>query len=126
MYSLFCLATYTRLGILPLNELVKTQISLYFFASPTAQVEEYLKEVNKGHDDGAILLDDADISLGDLSFPGDNVSQDANTSSGASDPAIAFGMPSFTGQDDSAFMNSQLMGLGMSEALPPYEMIEEL
>ncbi|EGR46633.1 uncharacterized protein TRIREDRAFT_66047, partial [Trichoderma reesei QM6a] len=92
----------------------------------TAQVEEYLKEVNKGHDDGAILLDDADISLGDFSFPGDNVSQDANTSSGASDPAMVFDMPNFTSQDAGAFINSQLMGLGMSEALPPYEMIEEL
>jgi hypothetical protein len=122
----FCHPTYTRLGIIPLNELVKTQISLCVFASPTAQVEEYLKEVNKGHDDGAILLDDADISLGDFSFPGDNVSQDANTSSGASDPAMVFDMPNFTSQDAGAFINSQLMGLGMSEALPPYEMIEEL
>ena len=89
-------------------------------------MEEYLKEVNKGHNDGAILLDDADISLGDFSFPGDNVSQDAHTSSGASDPAMSFDIPNFTSQDGSAFMNSQLMGLGMSETLPPFEMIEEL
>lgn len=95
--------------------------------SLTAQVEEYLKEVNKGNDDGAILLDDADISLGDFTFAPDNISQDANTSSGASDPAMSFDIPNFTSQEGSAFnMNNQLMGLGMSEALPPFEMIEEL
>ncbi|EHK17060.1 uncharacterized protein TRIVIDRAFT_112751, partial [Trichoderma virens Gv29-8] len=92
----------------------------------TAQVEEYLKEVNKGNDDGAILLDDADISLGDFTFSADNVSQDANTSSSASDPTVSFEMPNFTSQEGSTFMNNQLMGLGMSEALPPFEMIEEL
>ncbi|UKZ81244.1 hypothetical protein TrVFT333_009016 [Trichoderma virens FT-333] len=91
-----------------------------------AQVEEYLKEVNKGNDDGAILLDDADISLGDFTFSADNVSQDANTSSSASDPTVSFEMPNFTSQEGSTFMNNQLMGLGMSEALPPFEMIEEL
>lgn len=95
--------------------------------SLTAQVEEYLKEVNKGNDDGAILLDDADISLGDFTFAPDNISQDANTSSSASDPTMSFDIPNFTSQDGSAFnMNNQLMGLGMSEALPPFEMIEEL
>lgn len=92
-----------------------------------AQVEEYLKEVNKGNDDGAILLDDADISLGDFTFAPDNISQDANTSSSASDPTLSFDIPNFTTQEGSAFnMNNQLMGLGMSEALPPFEMIEEL
>lgn len=95
--------------------------------SLTAQVEEYLKEVNKGNDDGAILLDDADISLGDFTFAPDNISQDANTSSSASDPTMPFDIPNFTSQEGSAFnMNNQLMGLGMSEALPPFEMIEEL
>lgn len=95
--------------------------------SLTAQVEEYLKEVNKGNDDGAILLDDADISLGDFTFAPDNISQDANTSSSASDPIMSFDIPNFTSQEGSAFnMNNQLMGLGMSEALPPFEMIEEL
>ncbi|KAL7934443.1 hypothetical protein V8C35DRAFT_28119 [Trichoderma chlorosporum] len=91
-----------------------------------AQVEEYLKEVHKGNDDGAILLDDADISLGDFAFSADNISQDANTSSSASDPTMSFDIPNFTSQEGSAFMNNQLMGLGMSEALPPFEMIEEL
>lgn len=95
--------------------------------SLTAQVEEYLKEVNKGNDDGAILLDEADISLGDFTFAADNISQDANTSSSASDPTMSFDIPNFTSQEGSAFnMNNQLMGLGMSEALPPFEMIEEL
>ncbi|RFU78140.1 binuclear zinc transcription factor [Trichoderma arundinaceum] len=92
-----------------------------------AQVEEYLKEVNRGNDDDAILLDEPDVSLGgDFSFPPDNVSQDANTSSSASDPNLSFDIPNFTGQEGSSFMNNQLMGLGMSEALPPFEMIEEL
>ncbi|KAL7795775.1 binuclear zinc transcription factor [Trichoderma ceciliae] len=93
-----------------------------------AQVEEYLKEVNRGNDDGAILLDEPDISLGDFSFLPDNISQDANTSSGASDPNIgSFDLPGFAGQEGNDFMNNnQLMGLGMSETLPPFEVIEEL
>ncbi|PNP55584.1 hypothetical protein THARTR1_04108 [Trichoderma harzianum] len=92
-----------------------------------AQVEEYLKDVNKGNDDGAILLDDADISLGNFTFAADNISQDANTSSSASDPTMSFDIPNFTSQEESAFnMNNQLMGLGISETLPPFEMIEEL
>lgn len=94
-----------------------------------AQVEEYLKEVNRGgHDDGAIILDEPDITLGDLPFPADNISQDANTSSTASDPNLSFDIPHLAGQEDGTgtFMNGQLMGLGMSETLPPFEVIEEL
>ncbi|KAM0252586.1 hypothetical protein ACHAQJ_007623 [Trichoderma viride] len=91
-----------------------------------AQVEEYLKEVNKGNDDGAIILDDPDISLGDFHFAADNTSQDANTSSTASDPNMSFEIPNLAGQEDSTFMNSQLVGLGMSETLPPFEVIDEL
>jgi hypothetical protein len=91
-----------------------------------AQVEEYLKEANRGNDDGAIILDDPDISLGDFSFAADNISQDANTASTASDPNMPFEMPNLAGQENSTFMNSQLMGLGISETLPPFEVIEEL
>lgn len=96
--------------------------------SSIAQVEEYLKDVNRGgHDDGAILLDEPDINLGDLPFSADNISQ-ANTSSTASDPNLSFDIPTFAGQEDGTgtFMNGQLMGLGMSETLPPFEVIEEL
>ncbi|KAH6604245.1 binuclear zinc transcription factor [Trichoderma cornu-damae] len=92
-----------------------------------AQVEEYLKEVNRGNDDGAILLDELDTSLGDISVPADNVSQDANTSSSASEPNLSFEVPDFAGYEgSSAFVGGQLMGLGMSETLPPFDVIEEL
>lgn len=118
-----------RLGTLPSIHLHPPPVNVChraqaYLASCIAQVEEYLKEVNKGNDDGAVLLDDADISLGDFSFPGDNISQDANTSSSTSDPNLSFDIPNFAGGN--AFMNNQLMGLGMSEALPPFEVIEEL
>lgn len=41
---------------------------------------------------------------------------------------MSFDIPNLAGQDDAAgtFMNGQLMGLGMSETLPPFEVIEEL
>lgn len=74
------------------------------------------------------MLDEPDINLGDLPFSADNISQDANTSSTASDPNLSFDIPTFAGQEDGTgtFMNGQLMGLGMSETLPPFEVIEEL
>lgn len=70
-------------------------------------------------------MDEPDINLGDLPFSADNISQDAST---ASDPNLSFDTPNLAGQEDctGAFMNGQLMGLGISETLPPFEVIEEL
>ncbi|KAK5989095.1 Citrinin biosynthesis transcriptional activator mrl3-like protein [Cladobotryum mycophilum] len=97
-----------------------------------AQVEDYLNQVNKTNEevkvDPAVLLDEAEVPMSNFTFRPDTTSPEANTS-GASDPPLSFDIPSFTTQDDGFFgsgFSGQLMGLGMSEALPPFEVMEEL
>ncbi|KAK2592529.1 hypothetical protein QQS21_009774 [Conoideocrella luteorostrata] len=94
-----------------------------------AQVESYLKEVNKGVDEGTENISkplDAPLRQGDLTFEGglpdhkDTTQEHVATAFGFSDYAAPQG-DSFMGNDDGA-----LMGLGYSETLPPYDVQEQL
>lgn len=96
--------------------------------SQTAQVEEYLNQVNKGGDDAedssSKRSDEPPLQMGDFTFESGPPGQDSDTQGVASQPQDSFEMPSF---QESAFIGSgQLMGLGYSETLPPFEVQEEL
>ncbi|KAF7551011.1 hypothetical protein G7046_g7841 [Stylonectria norvegica] len=117
-----------------------------------AQVEDYLKEVNKPAEDKADdesptiqdkphqpnqpkqsdqpdQPDQPDAQFSDFTF-GNGFSGTGNGSRCTSDTSqLPFNMPSFDQQPNpipQLFENSQLMGLGMTEALPPFEVMEEL
>lgn len=123
-------------------------MSLLFHVADTcghvAQVEDYLKEVTKTDGpEGEIEVDagvsvepdPASISDTQTSFPDFHF----GSASGSLDPDVPtdFGpipdlpdMPDLASaglDDDTSFLNdTQLMGLGLSESLPPMEMMEEL
>lgn len=100
----------------------------------TAQVEDYLKEANKTGTDAdanaiaeaALLLDDPEISLASFNFQHDSSAQDSNLHGASSRHRLSFDVPDLADPDEHDFDNTQLIGLGMSESLPPLEMMEEL
>lgn len=102
-----------------------------------AQVEDYLKEVNKATEDKAdsqspIQPDQPDQHFSNFNFDGEagKAATVEDDSSKASETAqVPFDMPSFVPENndsESFFNDAQLMGLGMTEALPPFEAMEEL
>lgn len=95
-----------------------------------AQVEDYLKDANKNGEDATaghdpdMQLDDFDIGTGLPSHSSESHTQATSNHPG---PPMETEMPSFEGPDDDfIFTGGELMGLGMSEALPPFEVMEEL
>ena len=101
-----------------------------------AQVEDYLKEVNKSTGEradagGPSLLDEPEPQFDDFEFgTGGGTAATENESSKASEtPQGPSDIPSFFPDQSNAesfFNDTQLMGLGMTEALPPFEVMEEL
>ncbi|GJN66663.1 binuclear zinc transcription factor [Purpureocillium lilacinum] len=93
-----------------------------------AQVEEYLNQVNKGGDDAedssSKRSDEPPLQMGDFTFESGPPGQDSDTQGVASQPQDSFEMPSF--QESDFIGSGQLMGLGYSETLPPFEVQEEL
>lgn len=94
-----------------------------------AQVESYLKEVNKSVDEGgtsnASQVSDPPLQQGDFTFESGPPGTDDAESQQAPGSAFAFG--DFSAPQEDTFMgNGALMGLGYSETLPPFEVQEEL
>ena len=97
----------------------------------TAQVEVYLKEVTKGTAEPAsnapqAAEESAGLDFGDFSFDTDLPPSAGAEPTTASQSQDEFGFPDFSGPQQDFFGDTQLMDLGMSEALPPLEIIEEL
>ncbi|KAF4972495.1 hypothetical protein FZEAL_9575 [Fusarium zealandicum] len=96
-----------------------------------AQVEDYLKEVNnksteeKSDDGSPVQPTQPDIQFPNVDFSS-SLPQTGNSSSENSH--LPFLDPDFTEQPDSTTppFNTQLMGLGMTEALPPEQVMEDL
>lgn len=100
-----------------------------------AQVEDYLKEVNKTGDDGSnststppttIPRNDIDVQIGDFTFESGTADQKNHSREKMGHGNVAFGMPDATNPNGDYFNSGQLISLGQSEALPPFEVIEEL
>lgn len=99
-----------------------------------AQVEDYLKEVTKNAEDDSggsaantstAPLDEDDTHAHEFDFAGGQQPPPHNAQDYA--PG-SFDMPDMSsrGGQGTAFGDSQLMGLGISETLPPFEVMEEL
>ncbi|KAL7941825.1 hypothetical protein V8C42DRAFT_333826 [Trichoderma barbatum] len=123
-------------------------------AARLAQVEGYLKEagksgleVGKSHDhpdldseDGSgyqrnamATTEDDDTGLNEQITPSDSFlvqndsfGQDGIVDSSAQESQLPFEIPGLDDQTAGTFSNDQLIDLGMSESLPPFEIIEEL
>jgi hypothetical protein len=99
---------------------------------PSAQVESYLKEVNKGVEEGAnsnaSQQSDPSLGQGDFTLESPPVGSDGAESQQPAQPhGGAFAFTDFSGPQEDTFMgNGALMGLGYSETLPPLEVQEEL
>ena len=94
-------------------------------------MEVYLKEVTKGTAESASKAPQAaeestGLDLGDFSFDAELPPSAGAEPTTASQSQDEFGFPDFSGPQQDFFGDSQLMGLGMSEALPPLEVMEEL
>ena len=85
-----------------------------------AQVEHYLKEVNKGVEDG-VDVDISNVVAGDFSPDKLGVDDAATLGDSATGPG-----PFMRSDGDTYMGNGQLMSLGYSETLPPFEVQEEL
>jgi hypothetical protein len=97
----------------------------------TAQVEDYLKEVNKNSseektDDGSPVYPnqhDVNFSGAGVSYGLPGLVNDMSDPSFSSFPQSDFDQQS---NNDNTPFNAQLMSLGMSEPLPPGDVMEEL
>lgn len=93
-----------------------------------AQVEDYLKEVNKNSseektDDGSpIYPAQSDVNFTGVEVP-PGLMNDLSDPNFSTFPQSAFDQQS--NNDDTPF-NAQLMSLGLSEPLPPDDVMEEL
>ncbi|KID73166.1 Citrinin biosynthesis transcriptional activator mrl3 [Metarhizium brunneum] len=94
-----------------------------------AQVESYLKEVNKGVDEGgnsnASQQSDPPLWQGDFTFESGPTGSDAADSQQPGVTAFSFPDASAT-QEDTFMGNGTLIGLGYSETVPPLEVQEDL
>lgn len=96
-----------------------------------AQVEDYLKEVTKNAEDEN---ENAESSVTSKDTESQNVDYDFATEQPAQrrppqgQAEVPFEIPDFTtGLDgDNIFGDAQLMDLGITETLPPFEVMEEL
>jgi hypothetical protein len=95
-----------------------------------AQVEDYLKEVNKNSDEKTADGDPIYPTQPDVNFSGVDVPSglpglinDLPGPSFSSLPQSAFDQQS---NDSNTPFNTQLMSLGLSEPLPPDDVMEEL
>lgn len=93
-------------------------------------MEEYLNHVNKG-DDGndspSKRSDDPPLQMGDFTFESGPPGQDSEAPGTTGHSQDSFDLPNFTSHEGSNFMgDGQLMGLGYSETVPPFEVQEEL
>ncbi|EFY88945.1 binuclear zinc transcription factor [Metarhizium acridum CQMa 102] len=94
-----------------------------------SQVESYLKEVNKGVDEGAnsnaSQQSDPPLWQGDFTFESGPTGSDAADSQ--QPKGTAFSFPDFSATQEDTFMgDGSLIGLGYSETLPPLEVQEDL
>lgn len=98
-----------------------------------AQVEDYLKEAIKPSEDktdtgGASLHDEADIQFTDFHFGGGLSDPGSKSRSTSDTPQAPQTGPTCDWRDQpgNEFYDFQLMGLGMTESLPPQKLMEEL
>ena len=116
-----------------------TQKLFFFSLTPVpAQVEVFLKEVSKhdqdGHDEAGHGEDNANSSApsmdtgsrtAEYDFPTDHPDQ-SRPSQGHTETPME--LPDLMPEDgsDNVFEDAQLMNLGLTEALPPFQIMEEL
>ncbi|KAF7545520.1 hypothetical protein G7Z17_g9110 [Cylindrodendrum hubeiense] len=110
---------------------LEARLGIAQFPHSLPQVEDYLKDVNKAVEDKADDGSPEQPAQPDMNFSNqDGLPQISQTPRIASDPLPApFTISDFVPPEDTAesfFDHTQLMGLGMSEALPPLEIMEDL
>ncbi|RSL56663.1 hypothetical protein CEP54_008728 [Fusarium duplospermum] len=91
-----------------------------------AQVEDYLKEVNKNSEDKTDDGSPIQPAQPEIEVP--NFTGVPRLGSDSEQPQMSFIVPNYLEQPDATenTSNTQLMGLGMTESLPPDEVMEEL
>lgn len=96
------------------------------FGAHSAQVEDYLKEVNKNIDDKE--EDESPVQPAQPEIEVPNFIGVPRLEDDSEQPQMSFFGPDYFEQSDPTETpsNTQLMGLGMTESLPPDEVMEEL
>ena len=93
-------------------------------------MEEYLSHVNKGddgNDSSSKPSEEPPLQMGDFTFESNPPGQNSEAPGTTSRSQDSFDLPNLTSHEDSNFLgDGQLMGLGYSETVPPFEVQEEL